>query len=188
MAEVKNIIAKYPAEYKQGATMPLLHLAQKQHGWLPLAAMNKVAKILDIPPMQVYEVATFYSMYLRSVFSSSLFISLHLSSSLFISLYLPSSPFISLHLPSSLSISLHLPSSLFISLHLPSSPLISPDLIFPQTKSWKERHRTLHHNTMYALRFQRCRSRHQGLPSHRHRRFESSFIHPLSIELMFWTI
>lgn len=55
--------------------MPLLHLAQKQTehmpehgstGWVPLAAMNKIAKILDMPPMRVYEVATFYTMYNRT--------------------------------------------------------------------------------------------------------------------------
>jgi NADH:ubiquinone oxidoreductase subunit E len=48
--------------------MPLLDLAQRQVGnFLPLAAMNKVAKILDISPVQVYEVASFYTMYNRSV-------------------------------------------------------------------------------------------------------------------------
>jgi NADH:ubiquinone oxidoreductase subunit E len=48
---------------KQSAVMPLLQLAQKQNNnWLPLSAMNKVAELLDIPPMRVYEVATFYTM------------------------------------------------------------------------------------------------------------------------------
>jgi len=42
-----------------------LHLAQKQEGWLPLSAMNKVAKILELSPMAVYEVATFYTMFHR---------------------------------------------------------------------------------------------------------------------------
>lgn len=47
--------------------MPLLDLAQRQcGGWLPVAAMNKVAKILDMPAMHVYEVASFYSMYNRT--------------------------------------------------------------------------------------------------------------------------
>ena len=45
--------------------IPLLQLAQKQVGWLPLAAMNKVAKIIDVAPAQVYETATFYSMFIR---------------------------------------------------------------------------------------------------------------------------
>jgi NADH dehydrogenase (ubiquinone) flavoprotein 2 len=66
MKEAKKIIAKYPPNYQKGALLPLLHLAQRQHhGWLPLAAMNKVAKILNIAPMQVYEVASFYTMYNR---------------------------------------------------------------------------------------------------------------------------
>jgi NADH-quinone oxidoreductase E subunit len=43
--------------------MPLLDLAQRQHGWLPRAAMDHVAQILDMPPIRVYEVATFYTMY-----------------------------------------------------------------------------------------------------------------------------
>jgi len=46
--------------------MPLLDLAQRQHGgWVPLAAMNKIAKILEIQPIAVYEVASFYTMYNR---------------------------------------------------------------------------------------------------------------------------
>jgi NADH dehydrogenase (ubiquinone) flavoprotein 2 len=45
----------------------LLDLAQRQHGgWLPVAAMDKVAKILDMPPIRVYEVATFYTMFNRT--------------------------------------------------------------------------------------------------------------------------
>lgn len=64
-AKIKEILAKYPSNYKAAATIPLLHLAQNQEGWLPLAAMNKVAKILEIPQMKVYETATFYTMFLR---------------------------------------------------------------------------------------------------------------------------
>lgn len=45
--------------------MPLLDLAQRQHGWLPLSAMHKVAEILKLPNMRVYEVATFYTMFNR---------------------------------------------------------------------------------------------------------------------------
>ena len=64
MAIAEKIIAKYPSGYQQAALLPLLDLAQRQcGGWLPLAAMNKVAKILDVPEMQVYETATFYTMY-----------------------------------------------------------------------------------------------------------------------------
>jgi len=60
----KKILARYPSNYQQAGVIPLLDLAQRQcGGWLPLAAMNKVAKILEMPPMGVYEVATFYTMF-----------------------------------------------------------------------------------------------------------------------------
>lgn len=45
--------------------IPLLDLAQRQHGWLPISAMHKVADVLDLPKMRVYEVATFYTMFMR---------------------------------------------------------------------------------------------------------------------------
>lgn len=45
--------------------IPLLDLAQRQYGWLPIAAMHKVAEILELPNMRVYEVATFYTMFMR---------------------------------------------------------------------------------------------------------------------------
>lgn len=63
---VEKILAKYPANYRQASIIPLLDLAQRQHGgWLPLAAMDKVAKIVGQPPIKVYEVATFYTMFNR---------------------------------------------------------------------------------------------------------------------------
>jgi len=66
MVHVRKIIAKYPKKYERAALIPLLDIAQRQHnGWLPLSAMNKVATILDIPPIQVYEVASFYTMFNR---------------------------------------------------------------------------------------------------------------------------
>ena len=64
--KIDSILSKYPPNGQQSAIMPLLDLAQLQNdNWLPLAAMNKVAKILSVPPMAVYEVATFYTMYNR---------------------------------------------------------------------------------------------------------------------------
>lgn len=60
-----EIIAKYPPQYKKGATMPLLDLGQRQLGFTSISVMNYVAKLLDMPPMRVYEVATFYTMYNR---------------------------------------------------------------------------------------------------------------------------
>lgn len=64
MKKAKEIIAKYPKERKESACMPLLTLAQHQHeGWLPQAAMEYVADMLEMPSIRVYEVATFYTMY-----------------------------------------------------------------------------------------------------------------------------
>lgn len=64
MEMAKKIIAKYPKGKQASAVMPLLTLAQQQHdNWIPKAAMDVIAEILDMPPMRVYEVATFYSMY-----------------------------------------------------------------------------------------------------------------------------
>ncbi len=60
----KTFIAKYPEGWQASAVMPILDLAQRQSGgWLPKAAMDTVAGILDMPPIRVYEVATFYTMY-----------------------------------------------------------------------------------------------------------------------------
>ncbi|GLH07059.1 NADH dehydrogenase [ubiquinone] flavoprotein 2, mitochondrial [Gryllus bimaculatus] len=60
------IMAIYPEGHKRAAVIPLLDLAQRQHGWLPISAMHKVADILDMPRMRVYEVATFYTMFMRN--------------------------------------------------------------------------------------------------------------------------
>lgn len=59
-------MSRYPENYKQAAIIPLLDLAQRQcGGWLPLAAINKVAKTVEAEPMAVYEVVTFYTMFNR---------------------------------------------------------------------------------------------------------------------------
>jgi NADH-quinone oxidoreductase E subunit len=59
-----KMIAKYPAGRQASAVLPLLDLAQRQvGGWLPRAAMDYVAATLDMAPIRVYEVATFYSMF-----------------------------------------------------------------------------------------------------------------------------
>ncbi len=64
LTEAQNILKKYPEKNKKSALMPLLYLAQKQNqNWIPLAAMKYIAKYLSIPYINVYEVATFYSMY-----------------------------------------------------------------------------------------------------------------------------
>ncbi len=60
----KNIISKYPKGKQQSGVMSLLYIAQKQNdNWIPLAAMKYIGKLLEMPYIKVYEVATFYSMY-----------------------------------------------------------------------------------------------------------------------------
>ncbi|MGD9743100.1 MAG: NADH-quinone oxidoreductase subunit NuoE [Dongiaceae bacterium] len=60
----KKIMARYPQGRQASAVLALLDLAQRQSGgWLPRAAMDHVAKILDMAPIRVYEVATFYTMF-----------------------------------------------------------------------------------------------------------------------------
>ena len=54
--QAAELIARFPINYKQSACIPLLDLAQKQNkGWLSLAAMNRVAKVLEMPEIRVYE-------------------------------------------------------------------------------------------------------------------------------------
>ncbi len=64
MELVNKIKQKYPNGKEKSAVMPLLYLAQKQNdNWIPLEAMKYIAKLLNIPYIKVYEVATFYTMY-----------------------------------------------------------------------------------------------------------------------------
>ena len=59
-----EILKKYPEQHKQSAVMPLLDLAQSQnHGWIPTAAIEHIAQMLNMPNTHVLEVASFYSMY-----------------------------------------------------------------------------------------------------------------------------
>ncbi len=62
-ALAERILTKYPPERRQSGMIPLLDLAQRQHGWLPRAAMDHVAEILGVPAIRAYEVATFYTMF-----------------------------------------------------------------------------------------------------------------------------
>jgi NADH dehydrogenase (ubiquinone) flavoprotein 2 len=65
--KVETILKKYPPNYKRSAVIPLLYVVQEQCGnWVPLAGMNKIAEVLDMAPIRVYEVATFYTMFNRS--------------------------------------------------------------------------------------------------------------------------
>jgi len=62
--KVKEIIARYPEGKQKSALIPLLHLAQEEFGgWLDVPVMDYVASLLHILPIEVYEVATFYTMF-----------------------------------------------------------------------------------------------------------------------------
>jgi NADH-quinone oxidoreductase subunit E len=64
LAEVKRLVARYPEGKHKSALLPVLHLAQEQFGgWLSTEILDYVASLLKITPIEVYEVATFYSMY-----------------------------------------------------------------------------------------------------------------------------
>jgi NADH dehydrogenase (ubiquinone) flavoprotein 2 len=64
MKKIEAHIAKYPKGKQASAVMPLLDIAQRQHGgWIPEKAMEEIARILDMTRIKVYEVATFYTMY-----------------------------------------------------------------------------------------------------------------------------
>ncbi|KRZ03747.1 Cullin-4B, partial [Trichinella zimbabwensis] len=65
MKRIEAIKAIYPVGYTSAAILPVLDLAQRQHGWLPISALNKVADVIGVPKMRIYEVATFYTMYNR---------------------------------------------------------------------------------------------------------------------------
>lgn len=63
-AEIDRWVAKYPDEWKQSAVMSALRIVQDQNGgWLSTELMDAVAEYLQMPPIAVYEVASFYSMY-----------------------------------------------------------------------------------------------------------------------------
>ena len=62
-AEIDRNIAKYPADQKQSAVMAALVVAQDEYGWVSPEAIEEVARILEMPPIAVQEVATFYNMY-----------------------------------------------------------------------------------------------------------------------------
>lgn len=64
LSKVQEMIARYPEGKQKSALIPVLHLAQDEFGgWLDVPVMDYVATLLNITPIEVYEVATFYSMY-----------------------------------------------------------------------------------------------------------------------------
>ena len=60
---IERELSKYPPEQKQSAVMSALAIAQDQHGWLSNEVMEEVGRVLGMPSVWVYEVATFYNMY-----------------------------------------------------------------------------------------------------------------------------
>ena len=64
LVTAKNEIKKYPKERKASAVIALLYLAQNQNdNWIPLSAIKYISRMLEMPYIKVYEVATFYSMF-----------------------------------------------------------------------------------------------------------------------------
>jgi len=63
LKQFEDIKKRYPEGKHKSALLPILHLVQEDHGWLPVEAMDEVAEVLDIKPIEVYEVATFYTMF-----------------------------------------------------------------------------------------------------------------------------
>jgi NADH-quinone oxidoreductase subunit E len=61
--QVDAIVKRYPEGKQKSALLPVLHLAQEEFGWLSAETMDYVASLLRLEPIEVYEVATFYSMY-----------------------------------------------------------------------------------------------------------------------------
>lgn len=63
LKKVDEIVARYPEGKQKSALIPVLHLAQEQFGWLSAETMDYVASLLKLESIEVYEVATFYSMF-----------------------------------------------------------------------------------------------------------------------------
>lgn len=63
LKKAQEIITRYPADRQKSALLPILHLAQNEWNWLSAPVMDYVAGLLNIQPIEVYEVATFYTMF-----------------------------------------------------------------------------------------------------------------------------
>ena len=71
MAKAEWWIAKYPADRRQSAVIPILWLVQKQEGWCPEPALRAIADLLGMPYIRVLEVATFYTMFMLTPVGTS---------------------------------------------------------------------------------------------------------------------
>lgn len=63
ISKFDEIVSRYPQGEQKSALLPILHLVQAEYGWVSTPAMDKVAAYLDLEAIEVYEVATFYTMY-----------------------------------------------------------------------------------------------------------------------------
>jgi NADH-quinone oxidoreductase subunit E len=63
LTEINRVIAMFPEGREKSAIIRILHIVQTHYGWTSVPAMNKVAEILNIQPIEVYEVASFYTMF-----------------------------------------------------------------------------------------------------------------------------
>ena len=63
LTKFADIVKRYPEGRQKSALLPLLHEVQAEFGWLSTSAMDKVAEYLHLEPIEVYEVATFYTMF-----------------------------------------------------------------------------------------------------------------------------
>jgi len=63
LEQFAEIVSRYPEGKQKSALLPILHLVQAEFGWVSTNAMDKVAAYLSLKPIEVYEVATFYTMY-----------------------------------------------------------------------------------------------------------------------------
>jgi NADH-quinone oxidoreductase subunit E len=63
ISQFADIVSRYPEGKHKSALLPILHLVQAEFGWVSVPAMDKVAEYLSIQPIEVYEVASFYTMY-----------------------------------------------------------------------------------------------------------------------------
>lgn len=64
MARIQVLLSRYPADKKKSGMLPVLHAVQDAHdNWLSVPLMDKVAELLEVTPIEVYEVVTFYSMF-----------------------------------------------------------------------------------------------------------------------------
>lgn len=86
LKRLEELKTHYPVGYHASLIMPALDIAQRQHGWLPISALSKVAEYLNVPEMRVFEVATFYTMFNRyEIFTNAYVkIRLHIINFLFI--------------------------------------------------------------------------------------------------------